>query len=228
MNSAYLWALTQPLADWETKTEVSVKEVFTKEYDFYSFENDLHCEIFYKEDMTRMTGAMLWADTKIYGYRASKHYEQTAKELYRLKCEVNKEKYKNVANIAVGCMHKRSGQQNNTTLAASLYSFFAWHIDNLVAKFEKKGYHVIMVTTDSIKLAGKYNIDDNLVAIGNGLGEFKVEYEGEAKYLAMGHYEEGKVKWKGKPQYLRDGNTKCEFINNIEKEKSIYEKYAIQ
>lgn len=228
MNSAYLWALSQPLADWETKTEINIKEVFNKDFDFYSFENDLHCEMFYKEDMERMTGAMLWADVKIYGYKASRHYVNTAKELYRLKCEVNKERYKNVANIAVGCMHKKSGEQNNTTLAASLYAYFAWHIDNLVAKFEKKGYNVIMVTTDSIKVAGKYNLDDDLVSIGNGLGEFKVEYEGDAKYLAIGHYEEGTTKWKGKPQYMRDGYNKCLFVENIEKEKRIYEKYAIK
>lgn len=228
MNSAYLWALTQPLADWQTQTEVTAKEVFEKQFDFYSFENDIHCEMFYKEDVERMTGAMLWAGARIYGYKASTHYQQTAKELYRLKCEVNKERYKNVANIAVGCMHKRSGQQNNTTLAASLYAYFAWYIDNLVAKFENKGYNVIMITTDSIKVAGKYNAADNLVAIGNGLGEFKVEYEGEAKYLAIGHYEEGKTKWKGKPQYMRDGHSKCLFVENIEKEKEIYEKYAIK
>lgn len=228
MNSAYLWALSQPLADYETKTEVTLRQVFTKEFDFYSFENEIHCEMFYKEDVARMTGAMLWADIKIYGYKASRHYVETAKELYRLKCEVNKEKYKNVANIAVGCMHKRSGKQNNTTIAASLYAYFAWHIDNLVAKFEKRGYNVIMVTTDSIKIAGKYNISDNLVTIGKGLGEFKVEYEGDAKYLAIGHYEEGKVKWKGKPQYMRDGLSKCEFIDNIEKERKIYESYAIK
>lgn len=228
MNSAYLWALSQPLADWNTKKEVSMKEVFLKEYDFYSFENELHCEMFYKEDMERMTGAMLWADVKIYGYKASIHYENTVKELYRLKCEVNKERYKNVANITVGCMHKQSGKQNNTTLAASLYAYFAWYIDNLVVKFKNKGYNVIMITTDSIKVAGKYNIDDNLIKIGTGLGEFKVEYEGEAKYLAIGHYEENSIKWKGKPQYLRDGFTKCLFVENIEKERKIYEKYAIR
>ena len=228
MNSAYLYALSQPLADFQTRTKVDIKQVFSKEFDFYSFENGLHCEMFYKEDMQRMTGAMLWSDLEIYGYKASRHYVKTAQELYRLKVEVDKNRYKNVANVAVGCMHKRSGKQNNTTLAASLYAWFAWKIDFLVAEFKKKGYNVIMVTTDSIKVAGKYNIEDNLVTIGNGLGEFKIEYEGEAKYLAIGHYEEDKIKWKGKPQYLRDGNPKCLFIDNIEKEKGIYEKYAIK
>lgn len=227
MNSAYLHALRQPLAVWDTRTEVSLNEVFKKEYDFYSFENELHCEMFYKEDTTRMLGAMLWADVKVYGYKGGLHYQKTAQELYRLKCEVNKEKYKNVANIAVGCMHKRSGKQNNTTLTASLYAWFAWNIDDLVAKFTKKGYNVIMVTTDSIKIAGEYNEADNLVKIGNGLGEFKVEYKGEAKYISAGHYEEARTKWKGKPQYMIDGYTKCKFVEDIEKEKAIYEKYAI-
>lgn len=228
MNSAYLHALRQPLADWETRQEVTVKQVWSKEFDFYCFENELHTEMFYKEDTQRMTGAMLWAGVKIYGYKASCHYEKTAQELYRLKCEVNKEKYKNVANIAVGCMHKRSGRQNNTTLAASLYAWFAWHIDNLVAKFSKKGYNVIMVTTDSIKIAGEYNEADNLVKLGTGLGEWKVEYKGEAKYMSQGHYEESRVKWKGKPLYMAEGYPKCQFIDNIEKEKKIYEKYAIK
>lgn len=227
MNSAYLWALSQPLADWQTKEEVDIKQVFRKEFDFYSFENELHCEMFYKEDVTRMSGAILWADVKIYGYKASRHFVETAKELYRLKCEVNKERYKNVANIAVGCMHKRSGEQNNTTLAASLYAYFAWYIDDLVVRFEKSGYNVIMITTDSIKIAGKYNSEDNLITIGKGLGEFKVEYEGEAEYFTTGHYLENKEKWKGKPQYMRDGFTKCLFIDNIDQEKKIYEKYAI-
>lgn len=228
MNSAYLYALSQPLADWETRTEVSQKDVFNQSYDYYCFENDLHCEMFYKKDINNMTVAMLWADVKIYGYKSKLYYQSTTKELYRLKCEVNKERYKNVANIAVGCMHKRSGQQNNTTIAASLYAWFAWYIDNLVAIFEKKGYNVIMITTDSIKIQGKYNAEDNLVTIGNGLGEFKIEYEGEAEYLSEGHYIESKTKWKGKPLYLQEGFTKCRFIENIKEEKRIYEKFAIK
>ena len=227
MNSAYLYALTQPLADWTTRAEVTQKDVFNKTYDYYCFENDLHCEMFYKEDIVRMTGAMLWADVKIYGYKAKLYYQKTARELYRLKCEINKERYKNVANIAIGCMHKRSEKQNNTTLAASLYSWFAWYIDNLVAKFENKGYNVIMITTDSIKIKGKYNLKDDIIEIGNGLGQFKVEYEGDANYISEGHYIENKVKWKGKPLYLQEGFTKCSFIDNIRREKNIYEKYAI-
>ena len=228
MNSAYLYALTQPLAAWDTRTEVSVKDVFDKTYDYYCFENDLHCEMFYKEDTVRMTGAMLWADVKIYGYKSALYYQQTARELYRLKREVNKERYKNVANIAVGCMHKRSGKQNNTTLAASLYAWFAWYIDSLVQKFEQNGYKVIMITTDSIKIQGKYDPTDNIVTMGEGLGEFKLEYEGEAKYLTVGHYEEARVKWKGKPMYMHKGQNKCLFVENIEEEKEIYEKYAIK
>ena len=228
MNSAYLYALKQPLADWQTKTECTFDDVYQMKYDFYSFENDLHCEMFYKYDYLAMLGASMWADVKIYGYKASIHYEKTANELYRLKTQVNKEKYKNIANIAVGCMHKHSGKQNNTTLAASLYAWFAWHIDDLVAKFEKKGYNVIMVTTDSIKIKGKYNPDDNLLKIGNGLGEFKVEYEGEAEYISTGHYKEQEIKWKGKPQYMIDGYSKCKFVEDIEKELEVYEKYAIK
>lgn len=227
MNSAYLWALTQPLADYETKTECTILDIVNKTYDYYSFENELHREMFYKEDIDKMQGAMIWADVKIYGYKASNHYINTSNELYRLKCEVNKEKYKNVANIAVGCMHKRSGKQNNTTLAASLYAYFAWHIDNLVYKFKKAGYNVIMVTTDSIKIVGNYNKSDNLVKIGTGLGEFKIEYQGDANYITVGHYEEESVKWKGLPEYMRDGTKACKFIDNIEYERSIYEKYAI-
>lgn len=227
MNSAYLWCLQMPLADWQTKTECTRKDVWEKKYDYYCFENDIHNEMFYKEDIRRMQGAMLWADVKIYGFTASVHYKQTAQELYRLKKEVNKEKYKNIANIAVGCMHKRNGKQNNTTIAASLYAYFAWHIDNLVKRFENAGYHVIMVTTDSIKISGKYNFEDNLITIGNGLGEFKVEYEGEAKYITSGHFEEGKVKWKGKPEYMRMGLPRCLFIDNIKEEKAIYEEFAV-
>ena len=228
MNSAYLWALCQPLADWETKVECTRKDVWDKKYDFYCFENDIHREMFYKEDINRMSGAMLWADIKIYGFKASRHYVETAKELYRLKCEVNKEKYKNVANIAVGCMHKRNGKQNNTTMAASLYAYFAWYIDDLVYKFTEKGYNVIMITTDSIKIEGKYNEQDNLIPIGTGLGEFKYEYQGQAKYFSEGHYEEGTVKWKGKPEYMRLGYTKCKFVEDIGKEKKIYERFAIK
>lgn len=226
MNSAYLHALRQPLADWDTRTEIGVRQVWSKDYDYYCFENDLHCEMFYKEDIDRMTGAMLWAGVKIYGYKASIHYFETAKELYRLKVEVDKERYKNVANIAVGCMHKRSGTQNNTTLASSLYAWFAWHIDNLVATFEKKGYNVVMVTTDSVKIVGKYNEADDVVKIGSGLGEWKVEYEGNAQYHSEGHYEEARIKWKGKPKYMIDGNKRCQFIDNLEEELPIYEKYA--
>lgn len=227
MNSAYLWALSQPLADWQTATEVSKKDIFKGEYDYYSFENELHCEMVYKLDSTRLAGAAIWEDVKIYGYKASRHYVKTAEELYRLKCEVNKEKYKNVANIAIGCMHKRTGNQNNTTLAASLYAYFAWYIDNLVEKFSQKGYNVIMITTDSIKIRGDYHEEDNLVELGNKLGQFKYEYDGEAEYLTEGHYVEDKVKWKGKPKYLIQGNKICNFIEDIEEEKEIYEKYAI-
>lgn len=228
MNSAYLYALTKPLAAWETRQEVDVKDVFSKSYDFYCFENDLHCEMFYKEDMDRMIGAMLWEDVKIYGYKAKLYYQQTARELYRLKCEVDKERYKNVANIAVGCMHKRSGKQNNTTLAASLYAWFAWYIDNLVIQFTKKKYNVIMITTDSIKIEGKYNENDNIIELGPELGQFKVEYQGAANYYSEGHYEESKVKWKGKPLYLQEGYTKCQFVDNIYEEKKIYERFAIK
>jgi hypothetical protein len=227
MNSAYLWALSQPLADFTTRTECDPLDVVRKKFDFYSFENELHCHMYYKEDINNMQGAFIWEGVKIYGYKSKIHYEKTAQELYRLKCEVDKEKYKNVANIAVGCMHKRSGKQNNTTLAASLYAYFAWHIDDLVAKFKAKGYNVIMVTTDSIKIVGKYNQEDKLVKIGNGLGEFKIEYTGPGKYLSVGHYEEDTVKWKGKPEYMRNGFNQCNFIDNIESERRIYEKYAI-
>lgn len=227
MNSAYLYALSQPLPDWRTKTPCTLSDVWSGKYDYYCFENLLHREIFYKEDKLKMQGAMLWADVKIYGFKGKVFYEKTAKELYRLKCTVNKEKYKNIANIAVGCMHKHSGKQNNTTMAAGLYAWFAWKIDNLVDKFEKKGYKVIMVNTDSIKIEGKYNRAHNLVPIGDGLGEFKVEYEGMAEYISEGHYKEQREKWKGKPAYMIDGYPRCKFIENLEEEKEIYEKYAV-
>lgn len=227
MNSAYLWALCQPLADWQTRIECSFKDVLNKKYDFYSFENDLHTMMYYKESQLDMMGASLWADVKIYGYKASIHYEKTCKELYRLKCNVNKEKYKNVANLAVGCMHKRTGKQNNTTLAASLYAFFEWKISDFVAKFEKKGYNVIMITTDSIKIAGDYRVEDNIVTLGDGLGEFKIEYVGDGNYYSEGHYEEQRIKWKGKPLYMINGQPRCEFIDNLDKELPIYEEYAI-
>ena len=227
MNSAYLYALSQPLPDWRTKTPCTLSDVWSGKYDYYCFENLLHREMFYKEDKLKMQGAMLWADVKIYGFKGKVFYEKTAKELYRLKCTVNKEKYKNIANIAVGCMHKHSGKQNNTTIAAGLYAWFAWKIDNLVDKFEKKGYKVIMVNTDSIKIEGKYNRAHNLVPIGDGLGEFKVEYEGMAEYISEGHYKEQREKWKGKPAYMIDGYPRCKFIENLEEEKEIYEKYAV-
>lgn len=226
MNSAYLYALCQPLADFETRTEVTHDDVYKYDFDYYSFENSVQRIMFYKYDK-RILGAMLWSDTKIYGYKASCHYVKTCKELFRLKMEVDKEKYKNVANIAVGCMHKHNGKQNNATLAASLYAWFAWYVDNLVDKFKNKGYNVIMVTTDSIKIAGNYNENDQLVTIGEGLGEFKYEYIGPAKYFSEGHYEESSIKWKGKPQYLIDGFNICNFIDNIDEELEIYEKYAI-
>ena len=227
MNSAYLYALSQPLPDWRTKTPCTLSDVWSGKYDYYCFENLLHREMFYKEDKLKMQGAMLWADVKIYGIKGKVFYEKTAKELYRLKCTVNKEKYKNIANIAVGCMHKHSGKQNNTTMAAGLYAWFAWKIDNLVDKFEKKGYKVIMVNTDSLKIEGKYNRAHNLVPIGDGLGEFKVEYEGMAEYISEGHYKEQREKWKGKPAYMIDGYPRCKFIENLEEEKEIYEKYAV-
>ena len=228
MNSAYLFALKQPLADWQTRTECTFEDVYKGKYDFYCFENALHCDMFYKKDYARMLAAHRWAGTKIYGYTASVHYEKTATELYRLKKEVDKEKYKNVANVAIGCMHKRSGKQNNSTLAASLYAWFAWYIDYLVAKFEEKGYNVIMITTDSIKIRGKYNPEDNIVKLGTGLGEFKIEFEGESEYISEGHYRQANdTKWKGKPLYQIEGYPICRFIDNLEEELPIYEKYAV-
>lgn len=228
MNSAYLYALKQPLPDWETRTECTFDDVYKQKYDFYCFENPLHCEMFYRKDYARMLAAHHWSDLKIYGYKASVHYEKTCNELYRLKKEVNKERYKNVANVAIGCMHKRSGEQNNSTLAAGLYAWFAWYIDFLVDCFEKKGYHVIMITTDSIKIKGKYNQEDNIVKIGTGLGEFKVEFEGESEYISEGHYRQANdTKWKGKPLYQLEGYPICKFIENIEEELPIYEKYSV-
>ena len=227
MNSAYLWALTQPLADWRTKEECTIEDVFKKKYDYYSFENEIHNMMFYKEQQEEMINASIWVGVKIYGFKSKVFYQKTANELYRLKCFVDKERYKNVANIAIGCMHKRSGKQNNTTLAASLYAYFAYHVNNLVEKFKKKGYNVIMVTTDSVKIVGDYKEEDNIVTIGEGLGEFKFEYKGPAKYYTSGHYEENVIKWKGKPEYMRMGFDRCLFVENIEKEKKIYEKYAI-
>lgn len=226
MNSAYLYALTQPLADWTTRTEATIDDVIHERYDYFSFENDLHCEIFYKKDFDNMMGAAIWADVKIYGYRGKVFFEKTAAELYRLKREKDTEVYKNVANIYVGCLHKRSGKRNNTTMAASLYAWFAWRIDEYVSSFYERGYEVLAVTTDAIKIKGKYNVEDGIVTLGDGLGEFKVEYEGIAKYFSEGHYEEKSVKWKGKPAYLRDGYKKCLFVENLEEEKKIYEKYS--
>lgn len=225
MNSAYLWALTQPLADYTTKEECSIDDIFKKKYDYYSFENDLHRIIYYKEQIDQMQGAMFWADVKIYGYKSKIFFKKTAAELYALK-QINKDFYKNVANLTVGCMHKRNGERNSATLAGSLYAYFEWFISDLVAKLKKKKYNVIMVTTDSIKLAGKYNEEDNIFPVGLGLGEFKLEYEGESKYYSIGHYEENTVKWKGKPKYLRDGNKPCLFVSNLKQEAKIYEQYA--
>lgn len=227
MNSAYLWALSQPLADYSTKTECTFEDVKNMKYDYYSFENSIYRYMFCKEDYSAMIGASLWEEVKIYGYKSKVFFEKTSKEIYRLKCEVDKERYKNVANIAVGCMHKHSGKQNNATLAASLYALFEHKIKNIVDDFKQKGYHVIMVTTDSIKIAGKYRLEDDLVKIGDGLGEFKIEYEGEATYFSEGHYEESKVKWKGMPQYIIDGYKRCKFVENIEEEKEVYLKYAV-
>lgn len=224
MNSAYLYALSQKLADWESKREIGIEQVFSKEYDYYLFENPLHSDMYYKEDTIRMQAAMLWADTKIYGFKSKHYFQNTVQELYKLKKK--NPMYKNVANIYVGCMHKKSGKRNNSTIAASLYAWFAWYIDSLVRKFIDKGYKVIMVTTDSIKIRGKYNTKDGIIKLGDGLGEFKIEFEGESTYYSQGHYEDNKVKWKGKPQYMIDGYPKCQFIDNLKEEKKIYVKYA--
>ena len=48
MNSAYLYALKQPLADWHTRTECTIEDVSKRKFDYYSFENDLHKEMVYK------------------------------------------------------------------------------------------------------------------------------------------------------------------------------------
>lgn len=226
MNSAYLYALTQPLADYTTRQEVDPYDVGKNEFEYYSVESPLMREIYHKDDI-RLQGALLRAEIKVYGYKAKRHFIKTAEELYRLKCEVDKERYKNVANIYVGCMHKRSERRNNATLAASLYAWFAMYIQKLVKKFEEKGYEVVSLSTDCIKVKGKYNPEDEVVKLGNGLGEFKIEYEGEAKYYSVGHYEEDKVKWKGKPQYLIKGYKKCDFIEISEEERRIYEEFAI-
>ena len=226
MNSAYLWALSQPLPDWETKEESTLEEVASGKFDYYCFENELHRRMFYKEDYENMMAAAIWAGVKIYGFKASRHFVKTAQELYRLKCEVDKQKYKNVANIYVGCLHKKSGVRNNTTLAAGLYALFEWKIKNLVGAFKKKKYNVIMINTDSIKIAGNYNESDNLVEIGLGLGQFKYEYSGDSEFISEGHYIEKEEKWKGKPKYLIDGYNECNFIEDIEEERIIYETYA--
>lgn len=226
MNSAYLYALSQPLADWETKTEVNIKDVFINDYDYYLVENDIHRKMFYKNDIEGITSTFLWKDSKIYGFKSKLYYQNTIKELFELR-KKDKTRYKNVANVAIGCMHKRSGKRNNTTLASSLYAWFEWYINDLVKKFENKGYNVIMITTDSIKISGKYDLNDNIVKIGEGLGEFKIEYEGEAEYINSGHYTEKKVKWKGVPEYMRNGASRLMFIDNIEEEYKVYEKYAV-
>lgn len=226
MNSAYLWALTQPLPDWETKEEVDVWDAYYEKHEYYCVENDMHRKMFYYKDYEGILAASLWAGCKIYGFKASRHFEKTAEELYRLKCEVDRKKYKNVANIFVGCLHKRSGERNNTTLAAGLYALFEWKIEKLVGDFKKKGYNVIMINTDSIKIAGDYNEKDNLVEIGNGLGQFKYEYVGPAEFISEGHYKEKEEKWKGKPKYMFDGTKPLQFIDNLEEEKTIYEEYA--
>ena len=225
MNSAYLWALSQPLADVSTKTPCSIKDVYNKKFDYFSFENELHRIMFYKNQIEEMQAASLWIDVKIYGYKSKVFFAKTAAELYKLK-SINKEFYKNVANLTVGCMHKRSGKNNSATLAASLYAFFQYYISNLVALLKKNNYNVIMVTTDSVKIAGVYNKNDNILKIGNNLGEFKLEYEGNATYYTIGHYEENNIKWKGKPQYIRDGCKPCKFIENIKNEREVYIKYA--
>lgn len=227
MNSAYLYALSQPLADWTTREECSMDEVISKKYDYYSFENGINREIFHKDDQLAMMAAYCWFGVRIYGFKSRLFYQRTCQELYRLKTTVNAEKYKNVANIAIGCMHKRSGKQNNATLAASLYAWFSWHIDGLVKRFQEKGYKVIMVTTDSIKVAGGYNPADGLVTLGGGLGEWKVEYTGDATYISEGHYTESREKWKGKPRYMVDGYERCTFIEKIEEEKEVIIKYAV-
>lgn len=230
MNSAYLWALNQPLADYTTKKELTKDEVIgNKEYDYFLFENSIHRLIVYKKHITQLISCLLFENVKIYGFKSKCFFPKTVEKLFYLKKHDDSLLYKNVANIYIGCLHKRSGINNNDTLVSSLYALFHYNIETIVKKFENKGYKVIMVTTDAIKIAGSYNESDNLIQIGDGLGEFKYEFIGEANYESVGHYTEDKVKWKGKPAYLQDGNANCEFINpdKFNEEIKIYEKYAI-
>lgn len=226
MNSAYLHALRQPLANWRTKTKCTLEDVALEKYDFYLFENSMHKEMIYKKDHKGIYAASMWAGVEIYGFKGKYHFSKTAKELYKLKQKDDLELYKNVANVRIGCFHKKSAENNNRTLAASLYAWFAWYIDYLVDRFEKAGYEVIMVTTDSIKIKGDYKKSDRIVKLGKGLGEFMIEYVGEGVYYKEGHYEEDVVKWKGKPEYMRDGTGMLKFVENLEEEKDIYENFA--
>lgn len=228
MNSAYLHALRQPLPDHTTQTKIDLSGALSGDYDYISFENKVHTLMVHKNMRNQLIAASLFENVEIYGYKAKVFYEKTAKQLYKNKVEIDSEFWKNVANFTVGTMHKRSGKKNNTTIAAGIYAWMEYYFTNLIEKFKKKGYHIIMVNTDSIKVKGFYNKEDNLVVLGNNLGEFSIEYVGESKYISEGHYEEDKVYWKGKPRYLHDGRYKvCTFIENLEEEKEIYEKFAI-
>lgn len=225
---AYLHSLTQPLADKDSKTEISIEHYLHNphEFDYYLLENQLWSELLYHKDFESIISFFGYADIKIYGFKSKTFYKETAEDLFR-KTKKCPEKYKLAANIAVGCMHKSNGKNNRTTIAASIYALNEWYMKDLKHRLEEAGYKIIAINTDSIKIKGKYNEKDGIIDIGEELGQFRIEYQGLAKYYSVGHCEEDKVKWKGKAGYMINGNEPCMFVENLEKELKIYKEFAI-
>lgn len=237
LNSAYIHAFKQVVADWETKTLCDVEDVKNKKYEYYQIEKIRYGQVtyrymYYKENTEELLDLMYLPGYKVYGYEGIYVAQETLQECYdkRFLNKSEYKKWKNIMVIYIGTFHKRSGKNNRATIASSIYAWMEWYMSSLVQAFKDKGYKVILVNTDAIKIVGEYNTEDNLIPLGEGLGEFKVEYVGESDFITEGHYLEGnKLRWKGMPEYMRDGVTKaCKYtFDTLNKEKEIYIKYAI-
>lgn len=236
MNSAYVNAFKQLVADWKTRTLCSYKEVKDKSYDYYQVEREDDGEItyrymYYKENIEDVLKLLMFPNYKVYGYKGMYVAQKTLEDCYNLRFvdKNNYKKWKNIMVIYIGTMHKRSGKNNRATIASSIYAWMEWYMGLLVKKFKEKGYKVILVNTDAIKFVGTYNNDIEEIVLGEDLGQFKIEHEGTSNFISEGHYEEGNnVKWKGVPEYMRkDGAKPCEFkYETIDKEREIYYEYA--
>lgn len=241
-NRCYSYMLMQPVADYRTKTPCSAEDVLKGDHEFYKVEGlllsgDTVNEIVHRDDFERIN-KLTSQNLNFYSYESMYFCPKTVKYITDMGNKtINSETYsfyKEVINKFIGFLKANNPKlykTNSATVHASIYARNKVEMQTYVNKFIEKGYTVMLVKTDAIKIVGDYNSEDNLVVLGDNVGEFKIEGNGRGRFISKGNYYFGDIQsHSGVAKYRQHEGEKTDALTfeakNLNKEMEIIRKYT--